>query len=189
MADVVIETERLILRPPARADLAWIRAAINTPAMMRNLGGEVRSDAAVEQSLAEDIAAVDTSDGHQRWTAVLKHGGERIGRIGLFRVRSEAAPESLRCQREIGWMVAEPHWRKGYASEAAAAVLDWAFGRGIPMVYSQTSDSNRGSTGVMRRLGLARRQELDYVDPDYPAADNPTTVWSITAEDWKHCNG
>jgi hypothetical protein len=37
---------------------------------------------------------------------------------------------------------------------------------------------------AMHRLGLARRADLDYVDPDYPQADNPTTVWSVTAEEW-----
>ncbi len=54
----------------------------------------------------------------------------------------------------------------------------------MPIVYSQTSDSNAASTRMMHRLGLDRREELDYVDPDYPPQDNPTTVWSITANQW-----
>ena len=182
-----LETERLILRPAGLEDLDWILAAINTPMMMRHLGGAVQSEDQVAHGLADDVAAFGTPDGHQRWTAVLKGTTERVGRIGLFHVRSEAAPAALRGQREIGWMVAEAHWRRGYASEAASVVMDWAFGvRGISVVYSQTSDSNVASTRTMRRLGFARRPELDYVDPAYPAADNPTTVWSVTADQWSN---
>lgn len=187
MAEGSLRTERLVLRPPSMDDLAWCLAAINTPGMMRYLGGGVRSEDEMRESLAGDIAAFDDPGGHQRWTAW--HGEERVGRVGLFHVRSEAAPEQLRGRREIGWMFAEAHQGQGFATEAARAVLDWAFARGIGEVFSQTSDSNGASTRMMHRLGLGRRAELDYVDPEYPAADNPTTVWSITAPDWSARNG
>lgn len=49
------------------------------------------------------------------------------------------------------------------------------------MLYSQTSDSNVGSTRMMQRLGFTPRLELGYHDPDYPPEDNPTTVWSMDA--------
>lgn len=161
-------------------DLDWIRSAINTPAMMTYLGGEVRSEDAVRESLEADVAAFDTAEGHQRWT--VWRGDERVGRIGLFHVRTKAAPEALHGQREIGWMFAQEHQGQGYATEAARAVLDWAFARGIATVFAQTSDSNAASTRMMQRLGLTRRAELDYVDPEYPEVDNPTTVWSTSAD-------
>ncbi len=190
MADGVIDTERLVLRPAAREDLEWILESINTPEMMRNLGGEVSSREAVGKSLDDDIDAFPKLEGHQRWTALLRGTGEWVGRIGLFHVRSEAAPDALRGQREIGWMFAEAHQGRGYATEAARAVLDHAFDdRGMPIVYSQTSDSNAASTRMMHRLGLKRRAELDYVDPDYPPQDNPTTVWSITSREWGNRHG
>jgi hypothetical protein len=37
----------------------------------------------------------------------------------------------------------------------------------------------------MERLGMQRRSDLDYDDPDYPDEDNPTMVWSITREAWQ----
>ena len=163
-------------------DFSWCLLAINTPGMMQHLGGEVRSEEAMRESLEADVCAFETPDGHKRWTAW--YGDERVGRVGLFRIRTEAAPESLRGQHEIGWMFAEAYQGKGYATEGAGAVLDWAFARGIGQVFSQTSDSNGRSTRMMCRLGFRRRGELDYFDPGYPAADNPTTVWSVTAEDW-----
>lgn len=181
MADGAIATDRLILRPPAPDDLPWVLASMNTLAVMRYLGGEVRTFQEVEEGLAADCAAF-SSGGHQRWTVWLRDGAVRVGRCGLFHVRSPAAPPALQGQREIGWTLAEAHWGHGYATEAARAVLAYAFGTlQLPRVWSQTSDSNAGSTRVMRRLGFTRRADLDYVDPDYPPADNPTTVWSMDA--------
>ena len=181
MAERELETERLILRPPAPDDLPWVLEHMNTPAVVRYLGGEVRSPEEVAQSLADDIAAFG-SGGHQRWTVWLRDGAARAGRVGLFHVRSPAAPPELQSKREIGWTFAEGFWGRGYATEAAQAVIAYAFGTlGLPVLWSQTSDSNESSTRMMQRLGFTRRAELDYVDPDYPPADNPTTVWSMDA--------
>lgn len=188
MGEGSLETPRLELRPARPDDLPWILAEVNTPAMMRHLGG-VRSDDDVRDSLDHDIAAFFAPGGHQRWTAFRKHDGARVARAGLFHVRSAAAPEGLRGQREVGWMVAERHWRQGYAIETATAVFDHAFGLGFARVFAQTSDWNAGSTRVMQRLGLERRAELDYADPDYPPEDNPTTVWAIDAKAWRARNG
>ncbi len=178
MADGALHTERLILRPPAAQDLPWLREHMNTEAVMRHLGG-VRPADAVAESLADDIAAFG-SGGHQRWTVWLGDGVTRVGRVGLFHLRAQAAPPQLQGQREIGWTFAESHWGKGYATEAAQAAIAYAFGAlALPVLWSQTSDSNEGSTRMMQRLGFTRRREFDYVDPDYPPADNPTTVWSM----------
>ena len=179
----MITTERLNLRPPEPNDLPWILAHMNTPAVMRNLGG-VRSLEKVIEGLDADIAAF-VEGGYRRWTVWLQGEERRIGRCGLFRVMTEAAPDALRGQHEIGWTLAEAFWGKGYASEAARAVLEFGFvSRGLPIIYAQTSDSNRGSTRLMERLGFARTATLDYVDPDYPAADNPTTVYRMARDAW-----
>ena len=177
-ADGALATERLILRPPVAEDLPWVLADMNTEAVMRHIGG-VRSPEAVAESLADDVAAFG-GGGYRRWTVWLRDGTVRVGRIGLFHVRSPAAPRVLQGEREIGWTLAEKHWGKGYASEAARAVIAYAFATlALPVLWSQTSDSNLGSTRMMKRLGFARRAEFDYVDPDYPPEDNPTTVWSL----------
>lgn len=185
MGEGDLATERLILRPPVAEDLPWLLAAMNTLAVMRHLAG-VRTAAEVEEGLAADIAAFTAPDGHRRWTVWLRDGtggvGERVGRVGLFHVRSPAAPPALQGQREIGWTFAQDHWGKGYATEAAERALGFAFGElGLPRIYSQTSESNAASTRMMHRLGFTFRPELGYDDPDYPPQDNPTTVWSLDA--------
>jgi RimJ/RimL family protein N-acetyltransferase len=174
----MIETARLVLRPPTHDDLGWVLESMNTPAVMRHLGG-ARLAATVAERLASDIADV-AETGSGRWIVWLRRENLRVGRCGLFRMSSDAAPEALRGQPEIGWTLAEPFWGQGYASEAARAVLDHGFQTlGYPVIYSQTSTSNLASTRMMERLGFERMPALDYVDPDYPEADNPTTVYRL----------
>jgi RimJ/RimL family protein N-acetyltransferase len=185
----MIETERLVLRPPSEHDLSFILAEINTASMMRHLGGVARPVDAVAEGLAEDIAAFAVGS-YLRWTVWLRGEERRIGRVGLFHVRTLAAPEILRGQREIGWMLAEAYQGLGLASEAAQAVLAYGFeDLDLPAVFSQTSTSNAASTRMMHRLGFERRADLDYVDPDYPAADNPTTVYRLGRGNWASRHG
>lgn len=180
----MIETARLVLRPPTEDDLPWIRAEMNTEGVMRHLGG-VRGDAETADGLAADIAAFAEPAGHRRWTIWRRDDGRRIGRCGLFHIRADAAPRTMRGANEIGWTLAEPAWGQGYGTEAARAVLACGFGTfHFPVIFAQTSDSNVRSTRMMERLDFERLPDLDYVDPDYPPEDNPTTIWRITRDAW-----
>ena len=66
------------------------------------------------------------------------------------------------------------------------AVLDWAFGRvGAPHVVALTSLANTASWTLMQKLGMRRRQDLDFDDPAYPPADRTTILYSLDADIWK----
>ncbi|OYX65617.1 MAG: hypothetical protein B7Y88_08195 [Sphingomonadales bacterium 32-64-17] len=183
MADLVLATERLDLRPVSEADLSWLLAEMNTPAVMRHLGGP-RSEQAVRESLAADLAALADAT-YIRWTIWHRDAQCRVRRTGLFHVRSPAAPGGLRGQREVGWSLASAHEGHGYATEAARAVLAYAFETaGCEAVYAQASDNNGPSTRMMARLGLTRVPEFDYDDPEYEPEENPTRVYRVTRSQW-----
>jgi RimJ/RimL family protein N-acetyltransferase len=58
---------------------------------------------------------------------------------------------------ELGYVLARKHWNKGYMTEAARALLDWAFQQPqIYRVYATTSVANIGSQRVMEKLGMTR---------------------------------
>jgi RimJ/RimL family protein N-acetyltransferase len=175
----MIETERLVIRPLQRDDLPWILSEMNRPAVMRHLGGVPRSESEVVAAFESDLVAFLSGE-YLRWTICSRDDGRRIGRIGQFRVKSEAAPLALRGECEIGWMLAETYWKQGFATEAAQAILVFGFETlGHQTIFSQTSDSNVASSRMMVRLGFERCPPLDYIDPEYPAADNPTTVYQL----------
>ncbi|BCW20489.1 N-acetyltransferase [Arthrobacter sp. NtRootA9] len=58
---------------------------------------------------------------------------------------------------EIGWHFHPDHWGKGYATEAAAAVLAYAFNNGVPKVVAVTNPANTASQRVCTRIGLLHR--------------------------------
>ncbi|MEX0342256.1 MAG: GNAT family N-acetyltransferase, partial [Erythrobacter sp.] len=67
-------------------------------------------------------------------------------------------------------------WGKGYAKEAAKASLDVAFERfGAGEVIALTVARNEASWGLMERLGMRRREDLDFANAEFDA-ENPTII-------------
>ncbi|MGK5543967.1 GNAT family N-acetyltransferase [Streptomyces sp. URMC 127] len=67
---------------------------------------------------------------------------------------------------EIGWRLGRPFWGRGLATEAARAVLDFAFrDRGLARVVSVHTTGNDASAAVMRKLGMRRERETTH--PEY----------------------
>ena len=65
-------------------------------------------------------------------------------------------------------------------------VIDWAFGRvGAPHIVALTSHANSASWKLMEKLGMERREDLDFTDPKYPPEDNPVIQYSLTKHQWE----
>ena len=64
---------------------------------------------------------------------------------------------------ELAYRLARSAWGQGIAGEAAAALLDYAFGTvGLPRVVAVTYPENRASQRVLDKLGFTRQGEVDY---------------------------
>lgn len=65
---------------------------------------------------------------------------------------------------ELGFWIARPHWNRGYATEAATALLSWHFqGTSRPSVVASAQHNNAASLAVQRRLGFVEaRRELRF---------------------------
>jgi RimJ/RimL family protein N-acetyltransferase len=184
MAEIIAETARLVLRREIDGDQASWLAHINTPQVMACLGGPHSADK-VAESFAR-MAAAHAAGGLPFALVARKRDGMLIGKCGLATITESAAPGELRGQPQVGWTLRADCWGQGYAREAAEAVLDLAFGHhALPVVYAQTSDSNVPSWRLIERLGMTRRVELDYTDPDYPPQDNPTKVYALDHTAWR----
>ena len=80
----------------------------------------------------------------------------------------------------------EDRWRRGYAHEAMRAVLDWPLAHvDAPHVVALTSARNAGSWKPMEKLGMVRREDLDFTDTAFPDSDNPIIQYSLTQEQWE----
>jgi RimJ/RimL family protein N-acetyltransferase len=183
----IATTPRLILRDWAPGDERRFFDVMNKAPVMRWLGG-VQS---LEQwrSAYQRILGFERDHGHTFWI-VERHAdgghlsGEMLGFCGIKRVNAPG-DHALAGQHEVGWRLREEAWGKGYAREAATASLDLAFGRfAAPHVVALTVDGNRASWGLMERLGMVRRPDLDFVDPRFGPDLNPTIVYRLEREGW-----
>ena len=181
MTDTILETQRLRLRTWTADDADTYLTHLNTPAVMRWLGEPISRD--------DYFAMVDRLNGFQAergfcfWALERKSDGAFLGFCGLKRVN--AGGTDLTGEFEIGWRLRKDCWGQGYAREAACASLDRAFAlHGAPRVVAFTVQGNEASWGLMERLGMERRADLDYHDPAYDGDLNPTIVYSIMRNQW-----
>ena len=181
MAEIVAETEQLRLRTWDPEDLDEFIRHTNTEPVMRWLGG-VRSREWHEAAFGR-ITGYQQKHGHTLWIVERKSDGALLGFCGLKRVNSEGAPNPG--DFEVGWRLREDAWGQGIAKEAAIASLDLAFGRfGAPHVVALTVLQNESSQGLMKRLGMTRRADMDFQSPDAPPKLNPTITYRIEADEW-----
>lgn len=185
MADIMVETKRLVLRTIQEGDAALQNRLLNTPTVMARLGG-VKELNEIEARHAKSMA-LQAQEGFSFLFLIEKATGEMVGHCGIKRVDNPLAKNSG--DHEIGWLVREDRWRRGYAEEAMRGVLDWAFGRvGAPHVVALTSQANAASWKLMEKLGMERREDLDFDDPDYPPEDRTTILYSLTVQQWREHN-
>jgi len=181
MGEVVSETERLVLRNWRSGDREEFVRNLNTPSVMRWLGGV--QDASTCTAAFDRIDGFQRDFGHTFWIVERKSDLAMLGFCGLKRVN--APNTSLTGEFEVGWRFREDSWGQGYAREAAIASLDLAFGRfAAPHVVALTVEGNASSRRLMQRLGMGRRADLDFNDPRLAAELNPTIVYRLDAANW-----
>ena len=184
MAEIVAETERLRLRTWDFEDRAEFNRLLNTPAVMRWLGGVADED--LSNAAFDRIDRYERDFGFTFWIVERKEDNAMLGFCGLKRANAPGG-EKFEGEVEIGWRLREDAWGQGYAKEAAIKTFDLAFERfAAPHVVAVTGLRNLPSQGLMIRLGMARRRDLDFVDERFsPDSDvNPQIVFSIDAADW-----
>ncbi len=177
----VIETQRLILRGWREEDVEPFLRHTNTPAVMRWLGG-VRDEGQVREMLVGKFNEWLEQRGFTFWAVERRADGELLGFCGLKIADDQGKPvEGL---HEVGWRLREDAWGQGYAKEAAIASLDFAFGSaGAEQVVALTVTGNEPSWGLMERLGMTRRPDLDYEGPDW--AETPVIVYVVRKDEWQ----
>lgn len=187
MAEFRTETPRLILRDwRGDADWAEFLRVTNTPAVMEWLGGVL--DEAGQAKQRERVEACHAKNGHCFWIVERKEDGAILGFCGLK--RADAPGSSVTGEMEVGWRFREDSWGQGYAKEAAIAALDAAFTRfDAEEVVALTIQENAPSWGLMLRLGMVRREDLDYADTRFDPPWRNTIVYAITKTVWEGSHG
>jgi [ribosomal protein S5]-alanine N-acetyltransferase len=156
---VILETERLIIRHLTADDAPFILELVNMPSFIQNIADRgVRTlDDAVAYIVNGPITSYE-KNGFGLWAVVLKETGEPIGMCGLIK---RDTLEDV----DIGYALLEKTWGKGYAHEAAAAVIN--YGRtviGLKRIVAITAPDNVDSIRVLEKIGLRFDKFIPYGD-------------------------
>ncbi|GAA3211582.1 GNAT family N-acetyltransferase [Nonomuraea helvata] len=145
--DHVLMTERLILRPVTVADHAELVAHWTGPDVRRFLfDGAVLSPAEISEVI-EDSVRDFAAAGHGLWLVRQKDGTALVGTAGLRPLEELGL--------EVFYSLEPAAFGKGYATEAARAVVEYALGPlGLPEVLAEVDQGNAASVAVVERLGM-----------------------------------
>ncbi|NKI72428.1 GNAT family N-acetyltransferase [Collimonas pratensis] len=183
MANILeLESPRLLLRQWRDADLSELAAMCADPQVMRYFPAALNHEesAALIGRIREHFA----QHGFGLWALERKDSGALIGLTGLLQV-GFSAPFTPAV--EIGWRLARPHWRQGYASEAATAALAAGFEQlRLEQIVSFTADSNLPSQKVMQAIGMQRDPADDFLHPKLADGHplKPHLLYRITQMQW-----
>lgn len=160
-----ISTQRVRLRRWRPADLAPFAAMNADPRVMEFFPAPL--SVAESNALAERIQTHFQTYGFGLWALEIPDVAPFAGFVGLSIPRFEA--HFTPCV-EIGWRLAAPFWGRGYAAEAARAVLDFGFQPiGLDVIVSFTTAANLRSRKLMERIGMTYCPGDDFDHPLLPA--------------------
>jgi RimJ/RimL family protein N-acetyltransferase len=159
---IFLETPRLVLRDKRPADFDFVASLYADENVMRWIGdGRTLPNGEVEARFSR-VLKIESEPGHERWDAfkilVRKADGAALGQAGLLRCAIDGAPAI-----EIGWWLAPFAWGHGYATEAACALRDFAFGElALDELSIVLHAENARSVAVARRMGGEYAGEAVY---------------------------
>ena len=160
-SDWLIETERLRLRPVTVDDTELMLAIWNDPAFIRNVSDRgIRTVEQARDAIESGAQKLFEDYGYGPYCMSLKSDGSMIGICGLFKRDNLEDPD-------IGFGVLPDYCGKGYAGEAAAAVVNFARNElDITILTAIVSPTNAPSIGLIKKLGLTFDQMITMPGDD-----------------------
>ncbi|MCL2539627.1 MAG: GNAT family N-acetyltransferase [Oscillospiraceae bacterium] len=176
-----LHTERLRMRPFKKKDFAAVHSYARDQETTRYMVWGPNTEKETRDFIARTIETNKKLPRTQYDFALeTRDGGCLIGACGLYlRDPGEA---------EAGWVLHKDFWKKGYMSEAASALVDFAFtALKLRRVYSRCNPANYGSWRVMENCGMQKEAHFRKIrklrgDPDGPWQDE--YVFAILFDDW-----
>jgi len=157
----LLETERLYLRPVTVDDAELMLAVWNDPAFMRNVADRgIRTVVEARAAIESGAQKLFADYGYGPYSLALKSDGSMIGICGLFKRDNLEHPD-------IGFSVLPEYCGKGYAGEAAVAVVEHAKQLGIAALSAIVSPTNKPSIGLIRKLGLTFERMITMPGDDH----------------------
>ena len=174
--DIFLETPRLTLRRLTLDDAEALYQLDSDPEVMRYLSGGPGTPLEMirDDILPRFIRSFDHARWAGAWAIEERDSGEFAGWLSL------RPSDDLARGAELGYRLRRESWGRGFATEAAKALLDCAFAEhGLTRVFGTTYEHNLGSRRVMEKLGMRHTRSFRFAAETAPppatfaAADGP----------------
>ncbi|HYZ20333.1 MAG TPA: GNAT family N-acetyltransferase [Gaiellaceae bacterium] len=166
MSALRLETDRLVLRRLSRDDVDSLAPYMADPEVMRYMGGRTRTREETAARIERFIQMFDM-DGIGQFAVERKEDGVVLGRCGILVWETDpwtalAKAETTKpTETEIGYLLGRLHWGRGYATEAATAVRDYAQSQlGEERIIALIHNGNDRSKRVAEKLGMSYEREV-----------------------------
>ncbi len=186
--DVRLRTDRLTLRRLSPADLSAVTELCGSPEVMRYLddGRPMTPTRVAEEVLPALLGEYDRlPEGLGCW-ALATDGADFLGWAALRPAHSVGLETGPTAGLEIGYRLLPAAWGRGYATEAALALVRAAFAElRADRVVATTMAVNSGSRRVLERAGLRHVRTFfeDWPDP-IPGSEHGDVVYELTRSEW-----
>ena len=184
---MIIETERLILRPFRENDAEDVYEYLKEPAVNCFASMKLNS---IDEAKKEMKRRVDETEYY--FAITLKASGKVIGEIDAYPEAGEPHSDknSVRDTFSPCWMLNTDYQGEGYAFEAAYAFFDYLFNKkGARRIYAYTEDYNLASQHLCEKLGMRRegifKEFVSFVNnPDGTPHYENTIQYAILQKEW-----
>ncbi len=160
LANQIITTERLILKPTGIAHAAFMYALLNSDTWLQYIGDRnVHSIAEAQQYIENRILPAVKQAPICSYIVYTKENDVALGTVGLYKREELDTPD-------LGFAFLPEHTGKGYAYEAAQALLAMAFTNPkLKELYAITTEDNYASQRLLQKLGF-RFNRMQYMEKD-----------------------
>ena len=171
-----IKTKRLILRPIGPEDFDALMDIMNGR-RVRVVWGHALATGGVTQGI-ETRRKGCGANGVEYLLAGNRETGEPVGQAGLVKEEMDGKPVW-----GIGWILGEKHQGKGYATESANALVEYAFTvMSLPEICCDIRPENEKSQAVAARLGMEKCGQFVKI---YRGMEMPHDIFRLKRENWK----
>jgi aminoglycoside 6'-N-acetyltransferase len=180
---VPIRTERLTLRHITTDDLDGLRY-YQDPEVCRYLPFPTADDEALAERAAKMAQRRAPSEPDEVLALAVVHDGTLVGDL-MLRLRTRADPLTPPAVAEIGWAFAPSYAGRGFATEAAKALITMAFDHyPLHRVYAMLDPRNERSVALCERLGMTREALTRRDFPEHDGTWTDTMVYGLLREEW-----
>lgn len=169
---MILETERLILKPVTAEDAPLIFPVMADPEVMAHMDTAALEDPDLTLAFVESQVDEMERDEALYWSVRRRDDGVYLGSVDLSDI------DWRHHRAEVGFILARPAWGQGFAYEAMQAVMGYAATQGIRRLWARTHVGNNASEKLLLKLGFEQEGYLKgHIDRDGERRD--CRLWGL----------